>query len=461
MDKQYTNCASIVMQIITNDNKPIKEIMLTSVSLQVNFDTENQDQKNLQALEEKHHLPVMMLKGDLTGISGENYVKVTWFYTNKGSNLSGHGTVKWQGDSSLAYPKKAYRLKTQDKIKFLPSWEKHNKYNLKAYYTDGLISRDPVNANIGGAIWSDQKDLPEDLITEDNFGFIDGFPIILYINDKFAGVYSLNLPRSDFDYTKFAIIGSQYNDLTQFKTDKPNVKLDGSDFESLNPDDQPTEDEKKAVDSLISFVANTSDDDFKNHLAEHIDLASAIDYFIFSNIVSNTDAWGKNQVILSWDGKIWYWHPYDLDVSYSAQYDGSLTPMPNSILGTPHRLFDRLNKLYQTEIRTRYTLIRSWLTPSYVLDKYKARINTIGLANFKAEHDKLNNPAKDTEDFKQLTDAVYHQFQLLDKNWLITAQVQPASGTTPANTEPAKQEETGETSPKPAEPQAQPTEPKQ
>ena len=87
-------------------------------------------------------------------------------------------------------------------------------------------------------------------------------------------------------------------------------------------------------------------------------------------------------------------------------------------MGSWHKVFDRVNQLYSDKIKERYSQIRSWLTPSYVLDRYRSRINEIGTANFEAEHNKWNNPAKDTEDFKQLTENVYHQFKLLDKVWI-------------------------------------------
>ena len=103
--------------------------------------------------------------------------------------------------------------------------------------------------------------------------------------------------------------------------------------------------------------------------------------------------------------------------------------------------------------------------------------------------------AKDIEDFNQLRAAVYAQISLLDKFWLVSnadkindlknqidqlkninnpKPTEPQSGTTPDNTEPAKQETSKPTTPQtqPASgttpatpqsttPQAQPTEPKQ
>lgn len=414
LSENFKNAAYIELQLIFNEGQPLQPVLISPVHLVPVFDKHS---------EPNYGLPVMRFNGDLSGISKDNFKNITWKFTSQNTELSGAGSIKWQGDSSTTYPKKAYRLKTlksdyktKDKVRFFANWKKHNKFNLKAYYTDGLISRDPVNAAIGTDIWATQKGVHNDLIREDSFGFINGFPCILIINDEFQGVYSFNLPRPDFDYTKYAIIGGEYNEQSQFK--KAGVKLDGTDFESLNPDDEPNDDERKAVDDLINFVATTNDDEFKAHLAEHINLASVIDYFIFSNIIDNGDAWGKNQVILSWDGKIWYWQPYDLDATWAGEYDGSVKNLANDVNGKQHMLFDRISKLYLDDVKSRYTSLRSWLTPGYVLSKFRNRINEIGVDNFDREHAKWNNPAKDTEDYKQMTEVVYHQFQLLDGKWL-------------------------------------------
>ena len=414
LSENFKNAAYIELQLIFNEGQPLQPVLISPVHLVPIFDKHS---------EPNYGLPVMRFNGDLSGISKDDFKHITWKFTSKNTEMSGAGSIKWQGDSSTTYPKKAYRLKTlesdyktKDKVRFFANWKKHNKFNLKAYYTDGLISRDPVNAAIGTDIWATQKGVQNDLIREDSFGFINGFPCILIINDEFQGVYSFNLPRPDFDYTKYAIMGGEYNEQSQFK--KAGVKLDGSDFESLNPDDEPNDDERKAVDDLINFVATTSDEEFKAHLAEHINLNSAIDYFIFSNLIDNGDAWGKNQVLLTWDGKIWYWQPYDLDATWAGEYNGSVKNLATDVNGRQHMLFDRISKLYLEEIKSRYTSLRSWLTPGYVLSKFKNRINEIGVDNFDREHAKWNNPAKDTEDYKQITEVVYHQFQLLDGKWL-------------------------------------------
>lgn len=463
---EASQCTHFQLSITTESTDPIDYVLVSNIKLCIQPHNNNND--NLIKWQYKQfHLPVVSLQGDLTGISKDTSKKVTWKYYDDQQVLNGFGEVKWQGNSSLNFAKKSYRLKTldadykkKDKVKFKSSWSKNSKFNLKAYYTDGLLSRDPVNAQIGSAILASQNNLPDDIVKEDNFGFISGFPVVLFINQEYAGLYSLNTARPSFEYTKYAIMGNQWNDISQFKSTNPQAKLDGSDFESLNPDDAPNDDERKAVNDLIKFVSTSSDDEFKSHLEEHVSIDSAIDYLILNNIIGNPDAFAKNQILLSWDGKKWYFSAYDLDDSFQGSWDGTVTDKPTIIIGENHKLFERLCNLFADKIKQRYTDLRSWLTPDWILAKYRSRVDKIGVKNYQKEFAKWNNPAKDIEDFNQLRAAVYAQISLLDKFWLVsnadkindlkkqidqlknvnnpkptTPQTQPASGTEPTTSQ--------------------------
>ena len=462
---------------------------LTNVCLYRIFDTADVN----------YSLPVVNLDGDISGMDKSTSKNMHFSMMKNGIETQGYAKVKWQGDSSLTFPKKGLRLKLyttdnyDEKLKIQPkkSWQETSKFNLKAYPNDALLCHDVVNANIGSDIWGTNLKLPDQLFDETNLGFIDGFPIILFINNSCQGLYSFNLPRSDFDTTKYAIIGDQYTDATSFK--KANAKLDESDFESLFPE-KATDDEKTALNGLIEFVATSSDEDFEANLTKHVDLDSAIDYLIFSNIIGDGDAWGKNQVLLSYDGQIWYWHPYDLDGSYGLNWTGGLHIQEGTIWGTGHQLFSRLMKLFLPEIKTRYTQLRSWLTPTYIADKYVKYVDSIGTENYQLDWDIWNPKSQKENSIVTLRKNINNQFKILDQNWLIskdgkaisksvqkdptdkpksddsnkdatasdkptTPQAQP-SGTTPANTEPAKQA-TSKINPQPTTPQVQPTEPKQ
>ncbi|OYR87326.1 CotH kinase family protein [Lactobacillus taiwanensis] len=436
LDPQYRNADRYVLQICTPDNKAIKNLNLKNVSL-INVAPAKRTEStwDLDVLEKMYGLPVVKINGDLSNMNHDNAKKIVYEYKNRDSFLSGYGTLKWQGDSSALFDKKGYRLKTlqadyksKDKIRVLPSWDKHSKFNLKAYYTDGLLARDPIAANIGARIWSERNDLPTDLVNEDNFGFIDGFPITLIINDTYEGVYWFNLPRPDFDYTKYAIIGSEYTSATNFeKLPEGGVKLDGSDFESLNPEDKPSDGEKKAVNDLIDWVVKANDATFKADLEKHFNKNSLIDYLVFTNIVGDRDAYGKNQILMTWDGKVWYYQAYDLDCIYNANWMGGKTfdtpsynpsNPTNPTFGDNSRLFRLLSKIFYDEICERYTQVRQWCTPGYVLNLFKNATEKIGIANYQREWAKWNDPSRDTEDFKQLKRAVYDHFKLADQTYL-------------------------------------------
>lgn len=432
IDDLYTKSKYFVLQIVQPANEELSDLKVTDLELKINYSLQdNSPTSDISKLEQKYNLPIMLISGDTSGMNHDTAKNVTYKFKNGRTYLEGHGTIKWQGSSSSTLAKKGYRLKTtladyttKNKIRVQPSWQKHHKYNLKAYYNDGLLSRDPISANIGGQVSASRPTLPRDLIQEDNFGYIDGFPIILFINGQYQGVYSFNLPRPEFSYTKWAIIGNQYNGITQF-TNVPadGVKLDGSDFESLNPEDTPTDEEKKAVTDLINWVIKSDDETFKKELSQHFNIPSLIDYIVVSNILGARDAGGKNQVLMTWDGKIWYYQLYDLDCTYNANWMGGET-FKTPTVGTElpflsHNAFLlRFSRLYKKAIADRYRDVRQWCTPGYILSLYKQRINLIGQGNFDDEWALWNDPSKDTEDFKQLQNDLYDHFKTADYVWL-------------------------------------------
>lgn len=443
----YINSKYFVLQIVQADNKELSHLRITDLELKMNYSLQdNSPSSDISKLEQKYNLPIMCISGDTNGMTHDNAKNITYKFKNGRTYLEGHGTIKWQGSSSSTLAKKGYRLKTtqadydkKNKIRVQPSWQKHHKYNLKAYYNDGMLSRDPISANIGGQVSASRPTLPRDLIHEDNFGYIDGFPIVLFINNQYQGLYSFNLPRPEFSYTKWAIIGNQYNDITQFiKMPADGVKLDGSDFESLNPEDTPTADEKKAVTDLINWVINSDDSTFKKELSQHFNIPSLIDYIVVANILGARDASGKNQILMTWDGKIWYYQLYDLDCTYNANWMGGKT-FDTPKVGTElpflgnNKFLLRFSRLYKKAIADRYRDVRQWCTPGYVLSLYKQRINLIGQGNFEEEWALWNDPSKDTEDFKQLQNDLYDHFKAADYVWLgnnpenTTYQIKPDS----------------------------------
>lgn len=372
-------------------------------------------------------LPAVYLSGLVNDMSKDKAVPMQFKFIDRTRTIDGFTSVKWQGDSSLNYPKKAYRIKTfvdgnlTQKLSFKPKadWQAGNKWNLKAYYTDALLCRDVVNAKIGGDVWATEKGLAPNLLNTNNFGFVDGFPIRLYINNQFTGIYSFNIIKGDYGDKVKAAVGSVGAGPTQFFSLSDSVKLDGqTDFEMITPDDS-TNEIKTSLNNVIKFIATSSDDDFKANLSKYLDIESTIDYFIFCNLIEDTDAWIKNQTMFTLDMTKWYFHPYDLDMSLGSGADGSTFDNSQGLIGIKtNNLFKRLSNSFNNEIKARYQELRSWLTPAYVINKYRSHIDLIGMGGYEADRSAWHNQDVATAGFTVLKNHIYHRFRELDKLWL-------------------------------------------
>ena len=373
-------------------------------------------------------LPAVYLSGDVNTMTKDNKVPMNFVFKDRTRTIVGYSATKWQGDSSLGYAKKAYRIQTfsdsalKNKMNFKPKidWDEGNKWNLKAYFTDALLCRDVVNANIGADIWANADHVPNTLIKADNYGFIDGFPVKLYLNGDFAGIYSFNIAKGDYGSDVQAIVGSVQAGAAQFLSlPDGGVKLDGkADYEMIYPDN-PTDEIKTSLNNLIKFVATSTDVDFKAQFEQYFDKTSVIDYLIFCNIIEDTDAWIKNQTLFTIDGKKWYYHPYDLDMSLGSGSDGAVFNPTKGIIGLEsNRLFKRVATIFGSDVRARYKTLRSWLTPAYILNRYRQHMDRIGVANYQAEEDVWHDSTVAFANYTVLKSHVYNRFKELDKAWL-------------------------------------------
>lgn len=93
-------------------------------------------------------LPVLKLTGDTTGMSKDNAVTLAYEYGDR----SGTCEVKWQGSSSLSYPKKNYTIKFDNAFEASDGWGEQKKYCLKANYIDHSHARNVVSAKLWGQI---------------------------------------------------------------------------------------------------------------------------------------------------------------------------------------------------------------------------------------------------------------------------------------------------------------------
>jgi len=359
-------------------------------------------------------LPTAKADGTIT-------VKVT--YTSSTDSFSCYGTIKVQGTSSQAYPKKNWTLKlysdqacTTSYTHNFRGWGEQSKFTIKADWIDLSHARNVVGARLWGDVVASRSDLaslPEGLRNSPNYGAIDGFVVKGYINGYYYGRYDITIAKGEFMVGMdkdtdgdVVLCGEDYNSAC-FRSAWGGVNDTGWSDELR---DETTSTVVNQLNAFINFVLTSSDADFVSNFSNYADLTSFIDYYIFHYFICGLDAFGKNQILLSYAGGIYYASSYDMDSTFGIYWNGS------SYVSTSYRcqedyetgvhqtagngytnlLYDRIAALYPDEIATRYAVLRSgplsleniinrfedFLTPSVVALQEEDYASTTGLGVF-------------------------------------------------------------------------------
>lgn len=288
---------------------------------------------DLSTIEPKEEdIPKVFINGAIPTTKDDVLAELT--YISKTLNFHAYITIKCQGTSSMKYPKKNFTIKLfedearsiKKKIAF-KNWGEQNKFCLKANWIDISHARNIVSARI----WSDivktrsnYNELPGLLTTSPNQGAIDGFTIKVYNNGIYQGRYTWNIPKDKWMFnmddeldTHCVLCGENY-DSGCFRAE---AKIDGSDWSDEIHDTVPAT-IKTRWNEVISFVMNSSDEEFKANLQNYFDIPSLIDYHLYGMAMCGSDSYGKNQIYMTYDGNKWIASMYDLDTTWGMYWNG-------------------------------------------------------------------------------------------------------------------------------------------
>lgn len=328
----------------------------------------------------ENDIPSLYFTGTIPTEKSQGALTVTVEYISKTTNFKCYGTLKVQGNSSTQYPKKNFTLKlfedatvsTKKKVAF-KDWGKQNKFCLKANWIDLSHSRNVVSARIWKDVIESREDydtLPEELRTAPRHGVIDGFPVKIYNNGVYQGRYTLNIPKDkwmtnmDDGLDTHCILCSENYESGCFQAAPV---IDESDWTDELHDEVPAA-ILTSWTNAINFVMTQDGEAFKTRLAEHFDVQSLIDYYIFSYVICHLDGLGKNQIFLTYDGTHWMASPYDMDSTFGLYWNGASFVSPTyrmqgdyetSANGTSNLLYEKLEVNFVDEIKARYAVLRN------------------------------------------------------------------------------------------------------
>lgn len=337
---------------------------------------------NTNILQDSNKLPKLYFEGDLDKLNKKSDAqKIKISYISNDINFDGYASIKLQGASSLNFKKKNYNIKFYED-KYLNNelnidfgWGSQYKYCLKANWIDKTHSRNIVTANIFADI---QKEF--NLFNDSpNNGMIDGFPIEIYLNNSFLGIYTLNIPKDEW---LFNMDKSNPNNLifsanTWEKTVSFYDKANYIDWE-IEVGEQNKENLEK-LNRLINFVMYSSDEEFKKNINHYFNLDSLLNYYIMvetSHLIDNTS---KNLLLITYDGNIWYTSLYDLDTSWGTYWNGiDLVNYSETNILLENNLWKRVKDNFTDELVERYFYLRgSILTKGNIMNEFYSFYNLI------------------------------------------------------------------------------------
>lgn len=325
-------------------------------------------------------LPIINLggKANQAAAADGNYT-VPYIFIDGSRKQSGYATIAWQGDSSKTFVKKSFKFKTftdpagkqKQKWRPAPTFYKSHNFTLKSYWNDRYTFRDSVSAAIQAQFIMNNPTAPKELLAANNFGSIQSYPVLLYIDGKFYGLMQLNTKSSsdlwNIDDEKPNQIAMEANGKANktgalWTHEQISVGENG-DF-ALNSDNDANA--QVNAQKLDTFLVTSNDDDFKAHLDEHIDVNSVCDYILFNFYVNNCDAFkAKNTNYLTYDGNRWYMIGYDFDATLGNSYQaGEIIPaddrsaidkneinlLKRVMKLMPEKILERLNYLEQNNV---------------------------------------------------------------------------------------------------------------
>ena len=329
---------------------------------------------------------VMRIVGDVNLVNQTNNKKFEvpvdiYFYSAYGKEydfIIYQCGLRIQGTSSTTYPRKNYRIyfsrstkygtklyvngvEVADfKYSFKPGARPIDIFCLKADFSDSSSTHNTGAVRIVNDIWKRCGWLtPPQMAYKGNYDVrigVDGFPIDLFYDNNGTGE-NVSLGKYNFNNEKSGsgiIYGFEgiegFNDeatlngernkcicleflnnsetLCLFGTSNMDTFDDALEFRFKADDTWATahEDDKAAVKRLWEWIYSCKGNPtkFLNEYAEYFGNDSPFAWYLITDYFMAVDNRAKNMMLVTWDGKIWYFIPYDMDTVFGERNDSVL-----------------------------------------------------------------------------------------------------------------------------------------
>lgn len=375
----------------------------------------NYDDQQIPRMDIVGNLDSITDDDDVTPIVSIDYVD----YVNKTKSFTlNQCKISIQGTSSQMYPVKNYTIQLRangQEWLYSPKdeWIAESRFTLKANYIDSSSANNISNARFFNDMIKAYHPYPSQQTNDLCRGAVDGFPIRLYINNEYQGLYTFNIDRyanrvygfqgregcvayevsantnsgagafivQDTETATWNSIKKEFKYRYHYAGGKDIVcDKDASDGNATVLREGSYH---KDLRDLVYWVSDSSMEEFKGRLRYHFSVEHLIDYYLFVLLVGLIDNFGKNFVIAMFGkdvslNSIFYPMIYDADSCLGLTNDGFLskgvdiTTDKGDFNTSDSRLWSKLTDVengFYGEILTRYAQLRNegWFTTDKLL----------------------------------------------------------------------------------------------
>ncbi len=386
--------------------------------------------------------PTSVVRIDVTHTGSLPTAKGTVIHTQTRLKVDGqafncYGTLEVQGSSSAAFPKKNWTLgffkdaeRTEAVAIKLGDMMAHDELVFKSNFVDNTNCRNLTVNRLWHQMCEARNDWPKfepdlfnirsgvglDSMPTGATGHVDGYPAVIYINERFYGIGSLNIGKKRINYNL------KSNDQNHIQLDpNGNLQLHALPVNPLDPPSVgssiPEAFEIRRPSSwgavaqtnylrLRDFLSKTQSEMQALGIDNYINRTNMIDYIILCQVCDLWDHLHKNTLYTTLDGSVWSFMPYDVDTVFGLHFtgvyfdsDGATELHPASVLRIPSvgaqsnwGTLAKFRNIYGSAIDDRYKQLRDHniISVENILGICEQLVRTYPIELFKAENTRWN-----------------------------------------------------------------------
>ena len=384
---------------------------------------------------ETDDIPRVFLEGTIPTNLEETQATMT--YVSKTCSFSAHLALSCADDASLSRDKKSFSIRmfsnpdrTRALNKSFRDWGyASNAYVLRSDFTDHSHSRNIVAARLWSEVMASRNDvssLPSTLQDSPRIGASDGFPVKVYVNGTYQGIYTWTMGTECWNTNG----GSQgvLRALTNSNGEQPETPCNfraawsGVSGEHWAVESGTASSLAFSLNNLITFVWEATNDQFRTSIGNYLDLQSAMDYYLFQYAICGVDGLGKNLRLATYDGTRWFCGCGDMDATFLLNIGGGsfvaeTCRCPKDYQESRSLLWERMVTVFAQEMQDRYHQLRAnVLTFSNICSHFDAYMDVIGTEAYREDVEIFPSiPQADANNIRQIRNAIRDRLAYCDE----------------------------------------------